>query len=303
MTNPIEKAATQGKVRLERARASSGLVDITVRVFKRFSETDGGAYAAALTYFTFFSIFPLLAVGAAILGFATNGDAQLQKDIFDRAVDSYPMLKDALSPDGFKTIERARQELALIGGLLALYSGSGAIVALEHALNKVNRVEEEPNFLIQRFRSLKWLGILGVTALFSVAASAVATWAGSAIDGAPGNGLAALLRVFAVVLSTAVFATAYKFLPDKAQSWRAVLPGAIVAAVAFEILKWVGSAFIAGGEDSRNATFGAFAAAATLLVVCYLASRITLLAAEVNAVLAERRITRQPAVNENREEQ
>ena len=303
MTNPIEKAGTQGKMRLERARAKYGLVDIVVTVFKRFSESDGGVHSAALTYFIFFSIFPLMVLGAAALGFVTNGDPELQEEIFNSAVEAFPMLKDALSPEGFETIEKARQELALVGGLLALYSGTGAIVALEHALNKIHRVENEPNFLQQRVRSLKWLAILGVAALLSVAVSALATWAGNAVEGVAGNLLAWALRLGAILVSAGVFATAYRFLPDKPQSWRSVLPGALVAGIAFEILKWVGSAFLAGGEDSRNATFGAFAAAATLLVVCYLASRITLLAAEVNAVLAERRITRQPAVSENREEQ
>ena len=303
MANPIEKATAEGKVRLERARSRYGLVDVVVRVFKRFSETDGGTHSAALTYYTFFSIFPLLAVGAAVLGFITSGDPESQKEIFDKAVGSFPMLKDALSPDGFKAIENARQELALVGGLLALYSGSGAVVALEHALNKVHRVVNEPNFFVMRVRSLKLLGVLGVAALVSVAVSAFATWAGEATGGLPGDLLANALRLLAVLVSTAVFAMAFKFLPDTKQSWRDVLPGAIVGGVAFEILKYMGTLLVAGGDDSRNATFGAFAAAATLLVVCYLAARITLLSAEVNAVLAERRLTREPAVNETREEQ
>ena len=100
------------------------------------------------------------------------------------------------------------------------------------------------------------------------------------------------------LLSVGVFATAFKFLPAKAQSWRDVLPGAIVGGAAFGLLIYLGGLFIQGGEDSRNATFGAFAAAATLLVVSFLVARVTLLAAEVNAVLAERRLTRQPAVGE-----
>ena len=303
MTNAVERAATQAQVRLERARARYPLVDIVVRVFKRFSETDGGTYSAALTYYTFFSIFPLLAVGAAILGFVTSGDPETQREIFDTAVGAFPMLEDALRPEGFQAIENARQELALFGGLLALYSGSGAMVSLEHALNKVNRVAQEPNFLIQRLRSLKLLGILGIAALVSVALSAFATWAGESIGGLPGDLLANALRLLGILVSAAVFALAFKFLPEKKQGWRDVLPGAIVGGIAFEFLKYLGTLVVASGDDSRNATFGAFAAAATLLVVCFLGARITLLSAEVNAVLAERRLTRQPAVNETREEE
>jgi membrane protein len=296
--NAVQNVVGEAKLRLERARARSSLVDVVVRVFKRSSETDGGTHSAALTYYAFFSIFPLLALAAAVLGFITQGDQQTQQEIFRKGVEAFPILKDALSPQGFQAIENARQELAITGGLLALYSGTGAIVALEHALNKVYRINEESNFLQKRLSSLKWLAILGVASLISVVISAMATWAGGSVGGFAGGSLAALIRLLAMLVSVGVFATAYRFLPEKELSWSDVLPGAIVGAVVFEILKYLGTVLIASGEDSRNATFGAFAAAATLLVVSFLAARITLLSAEVNAVLAERRLTRQPAVGE-----
>jgi inner membrane protein YhjD len=297
VANPLERPVAQAKLRLERARARHGLVDIVVRVFKRFSETDGGTYSAALTYYTFFSIFPLLAVAAAVLGFITQGNADQQQDIFERGVDAFPMLKDALRPEGFRAIEQARQELALTGGLLALYAGSGAIVALEHALNKVHRIEEEPNFWEKRLRSFKWLAVLGVAFLVSIGLNAYGAVQADGSD-IPGDVFGWVLRILAVTLSVGVFATAFKFLPAKKQPWTEVLPGAIAGGIAFGLLLFLGGLFVSAGQGSRNATFGAFAAAATLLVVCFLGARLTLLAAEVNAVLAERRLTRQPAVSE-----
>jgi YihY family inner membrane protein len=292
-----QKVVAQAKLRVERARARYSFVDVTIRIFKRYSESDGGNYAAALTYYTFFSIFPLLLFAASILGYLTFGNEELQQDIFDAAVEGFPMLQDAFRPDGFQFIEERRRELALTGMILALYSGTGAVVALEHALNKVNRVDEEGNWLSKRFDALKWLGILGVGTLLSVAASALAGEAADVFDALAVVGPAAawiLLHTLALAVAAGVFATAFKFLPNKAQAWRDVLPGAIVAAVAFELLKTVGSLFVTGSE-SRNATFGTFAAAAGLLITCYLASQATLLAAEVNAVLSERRLVREPA--------
>ena len=291
-----DKIVARAKLPIERARSRYPVVDVSIRVFKRFSESDGGTHSAALTYYTFFSIFPLLALGAAALGFVTFGDQEAQREIFKKAVEALPLLEDALSPAGFRTIENARQELAVTGALLALYSGSGAIVALEHALNNTYRIKHEPNVLEKRLRSLKWLAILGLAALLSVSISAVATWAGSTVGGIPGGIAAAAIRLLAILVSVGTFATAYKFLPATKLTWGDVLPGAITGALAFELLKYLGTLFVASGEESRNATFGAFAAAATLLIVSFLAARITLLAGEVNAVLAERRLTRQPAV-------
>lgn len=298
MANPIENAATQVKLRLERARSRYAPIDVVVRVFKRFSETDGGSYSAALTYYMFFSIFPLLALTAAVLGFVLRENPEDQRELFEKALNTFPVFKDALTPGGFAVMERARQELAITGAFFALYSGSGAIVALEHALNKVYRVDDEPNFWQKRLRSLRWLAILGVAFLLSVAITSAAGWAGDAIGGVAGSFAKIGLRLMGGVVAIGVYATAFKFLPAKELSWSEVLPGALVGGVAFAVLILLGGVFLQSGEDTRNATFGAFAAAATLLVVSFLVARVTLLSAEVNAVLAERRLTRDPAGGE-----
>jgi membrane protein len=295
--NAVQGMVGKAKLQLERARARYGLVDVVIRIFKRYSESDGGNYSAALTYYTFFSIFPLLLFGASILGYITFGNSELQEDIFEAAVNSFPMLGDAFRPDGFRFIEERRQELALTGVVLALYSGTGAIVALGHALNKINRVEDEGNWFEKRLKALKWLGILGVGAVLSVAASSLASFSDSLFGSLEAVGSVVawiLLHALGVAVGVGVFATAFRFLPKIAQSWRDVLPGAIVAGVAFELLKTVGRVFVTGSEG-RNATFGTFAAAAGLLVTCYLVSQATLLSAEVNAVLSERRLVREPA--------
>lgn len=282
----FKRLAALAKLKLERARARWGGVDILVRTFKRFSEDDGGSYAAALTYYMFFSIFPLLLFAAAALGYLTFGNQDLQQDLIGSGLKTVPILKDALSPDGLETIATNRNGLAVTATLLALYSGSGVIVALEHALNKIFHLEHEPNFLQKRLRSLRWLAILGVGAIVSLALSTVAGFA-------PGP-LAFILGLSGgLAVNTGLFATAFKFLPATDLTFKEVLPGSIVAAIGFEALKLGGASYLARGETARIDTFGAFAAAAALLLASYLIAQIILLSAEVNAVLAERRNSRQ----------
>lgn len=294
MSRQVQNLTAQAKLRLERARARYSWLDVGISTFKRFSDDDGGNYAAALTYYFFFSIFPLLLFATSLLGYIAFLSPEARRTIINAGLEAAPMLQTALTKGALRQIEENRQELALIGAVLALYSGSGAVVALEHALNRLYHLTDEPKFVEKRLRSLLWLCILGAAAVASVVISATGRFAGTLFQSlAPlATVVDVLFGLAAIAVGVCIFATAFKVLPAREQGWREVLPGAILAAVVFELLKRFGQGFFESGQRSRSATFGAFAAAAGLLVVSYLLAQITLLAAELNAVLRERRLTR-----------
>lgn len=285
----LSRVANQAKLRVEKARARYGLVDVVVRTFKRFSEDDGGVYAAALTYYVFFSMFPLLIFATAVLGFVTQAYPNVEKDLLEEGLSSFPLVGSIIQADVLADIRRAAGSLAAFSVVLALYSGSGAVVSLGHALNKIHRVEEEGNFFVKRLDALKWLGLFSLMVLGSLVVSGWARWV-------PGWGATIVSLVLGLVLNVTIFATAFKFLPRMQRTWSEVAPGAVIAGAIFELLKWFGTVYLSRGAETRNATFGAFATAAGLLVASYLLAQITLLTAEVNAVLAERRVTRQSLV-------
>jgi membrane protein len=289
----IKRLIAQAQLALERARARYGFVDVVVRTFKRFSEDEGGPRSAALTYYIFFSIFPLLLFAVSALGYVAFLSDSMKDDLIEAGVDAFPMLRDVLSPNGLEHIVQNRGSLAVIGLVLALYSGSGVVLALEHALNRIHHVEDEGNFFQKRLWSFKWLAALGLAALGTVAAGTVANVITDVLDGGAGAAVVAVvLLAVGFALNLLIFMTAFRFLTTKEQSWGDVFPGALVGAIAFEILKYLGAAYIERGSQAREATFGAFATAAAFLVASYLLSQIILLSAEVNAVLAERRLTR-----------
>lgn len=274
-----------------RLRARYAPFDIGISAFKEFSEDDGGTYAAALTYYTFFSIFPLLLFSASILGYLTFGNDELRQRIFDAGVDSFPMIRDILTPDALGRIEERRQELAASGLALALYSGTGVVVASQHALNKILDFQgEERNWIQKRLRAVLWLLILGAGAVVSMAFGAAANFSAGLFGLGDESIVArALGHGGGFVIGVAVFALAYKFLPRVQQTWRAVLPGAVLAGLLFEILKIGGALYLEAGSKSRAASFGTLTTAAGLLVASFLISQITLLCAELNNVLAKRK--------------
>ena len=285
---------------LARAQERWAPVDVGARTFKRFGDDDGGFYAAALTYYTFFSIFPLLLFTGAILGYLTLGNEELKKELIGRGVDGLPLIRDALTPEGLKVLAENRGGFAVAGVILALYSGTGAIIALQHALNRFHGITDEPSWVGKRLRALRFLLIIGAAVIVSLLLTTAGNFAadlfgGNSVVGGTISFLAGLL------FSLIIFATAYRYLPAVSLTWRDVLPGAIVAAIVFEVLKVGGTYYLARGESARNDTFGVFVAAATLLISAYLVSQITLLAAEVNLAIRDRRNRRQSKEDNHRE--
>jgi inner membrane protein YhjD len=282
------------KLQVERARARYGWFDVMVETVKTFSRDDGGSYTAALTYYMFFSLFPILLFSASIVGFLTAGNEELRKSILDAGLSSVPLLRDVLSPAGLEAIEARRGALALTGLFMSLYAGSGAIVALEHALNRFSGVRAEPNWVQKRLRSLKFLGMFGVAVLVSLALGGLAGFAAEIFSPNVHLLVGLLLgHVTGFLVGVLIFASAYRFLPAVDVGWRDVLPGAVTAALAFELLKEFGALFLERGGAAREATFGVFAISAALLVACFLMAQVTLMAAELNNVLMDRRATRQ----------
>ena len=288
-------------LRLERARARYPLVDVVVCTFQRHGADYGSFSAAALTFYMFFSIFPLLLFALSALGYLSFLSPRLKLQIIETGRATVPMIGSILHRDVLEALSHSAGVLALTGLLLGLYSGSEAVGALSHALNRIHRLSHEPRGLEGRLKSLRWLGVLATITIVSVAVSSAATLLG--FDPESPNPLVSWLGgisaiVVGVAISTLLFVTAFKFLPARNLPLREVLPGALAAAIAFEALKVVGSLFLRHGTGFRLATFGAFAASAGLLVACYVLAQVTLLAAEVNATLVERERVRQSEIHE-----
>ena len=89
-------------------------------------------------------------------------------------------------------------------------------------------------------------------------------------------------------INIAVFLAVFRVLTSHSPSWRDVLPGALVAAVAWEVLQLVGGYIVDRQLRHASSTYGVFAIVIGLLSWLYLAANVTLLSAEINVVLRHR---------------
>ena len=250
-------------------------------VLQKYSDDQGGYLAATITYYGFFSIFPLLLVATTLLGFALRGHAHLENSIVNSALGQLPIIGHDLK---LHRLHGSAFALGL-GIVLSLWSGIGVFLAAENAMDHLWGIpfRRRPDFFHKRGRALLLLLLLGAGALGATVLSGLGTFGAS-------YGIA--WKIAAIALSTALdvalFWAAFRLLTVKDVSLRCLRGGAIAAGIGWQVLQTVGGYYV--GHELKHASnvYGTFASVIGLLSFIYLSAHITLLTAEGNVVATRR---------------
>jgi YihY family inner membrane protein len=267
---------------IDRFQRRHPLVAFPLAVRQKFADDQGGFLAASVTYYAFFSIFPLLLVLVTLLGYALEGDPSLQHRVLDSALADFPVIGPQLQTNVHSL--RGSAAALIVGIGVAVWAGTGVALALENALDHIWGVpiRRRANPIYARLRALLWIAALGGITL-------VGTVLGSAAAFATYGPVVRLLAIaISLAINLVVFLAVFRVLTSHSPSWRDVLPGALVAAVAWEILQTVGGYVVDRQLRHASSTYGVFAIVIGLLSWIYLAANVTLLAAEINVVHARR---------------
>jgi YihY family inner membrane protein len=248
-------------------------------VIKKFSADSSGNLAVLITYYAFFSIFPLLLALSSILGYVLKGHPDWAKTINDSAVANFPLIKGAVPRHGSVVI-------VAVGILLAVYSGLGVAKAAQNAFDVVYCVpkDDEPNVLWKNLRALRLVVVGGIGLIATTIVSSTVASAG-AIGLHIGGSLSVLGIVVTVALNTLLFCVLFRWLTVREDiGYRNVFPGAALSAVVLAALQSATSAFIAHKLKGAQSTYGSFGTVIVLLSWFYLQSQVVLFAAQVNVV-------------------
>src|SRR5690349_20193563 len=157
---------------------------LPIAVFKKFGDDNGGQLAAVISYYGFFSLFPLMLALVSILGFVLSGNPHLQHQIVDSTIAQIPVIGDQLRAN---TGKLPGSGLALAIGILALlWAGLGALQATESAMNQVWAIprSKRPNFFVSKLRAVLMLAVLGIGILATTLIGAASTFRGDLGGGA-----------------------------------------------------------------------------------------------------------------------
>jgi membrane protein len=268
---------------IDRWQQARPLTAVPVAVFKKFTDDGASRLAALIAYWSFFSIFPLLLAFASILGFLLEDNPDFQKDVLDSTVAQIPVIGDQLSRD-VTSLQGSGLALA-IGIVGAVWAGLGVTLAIGRALDELWAVPrvDRADYVHARLRGLAMLGVLGAA---NVLTTVVVALARNGTIQPPIAGVASFAGSAAV--DFLVFLTAYRMLTSASVTTRQVLPGAVLATISWLGLQTLGGLYVEHVVARSDETYGVFAVVIGLLSWLWLAAQLSLVAGEVNVVLAER---------------
>jgi len=247
---------------------------------------------AALSYYTLFSIAPLLIIVIAVAGLAF-GDEAARGAIFSE-------LRGMTGDEGAKAVEGMVQAAdkpkegaaaSVIGVLLLLLGATTVFGELQNALDRIWRAPARQRssgwWNLLRTRLLSFGMVLGIAFLLMVSLVLSAALAAlGKLWAFPGwEALShALDLLVSFGITTALFAMIYKFIPRVHVAWRDVWIGAAFTAILFAVGKFLIGLYI--GKSAVASTFGAAGSLVVLMLWVYYSAQIFLLGAEFTWVYA-----------------
>ncbi len=275
----------------EQLRTTSPWILLKATV-EEWNTDNASRLAAALAYYTIFSMAPLLVIGVAITGMVFGREAAQGKLVVQiaRYVDS-PEVAELIQIMVKKAGTPSTSLLATILGIVVLlYAATGVFGKLKEALNLIWDVPPIParglrGVLVNRLLTLVMVLVSGFLLLASLVvdtgmAAAAAWmniwWPGSALLGQ------AVSFLFLFLVTLGVFALIYKYVPDIRIAWRDVWIGAVATALLFSIGRLLLGWYL--GRTTVASTYGAAGSLGVLLLWIYYSTQMFFLGAEFTQV-------------------
>jgi membrane protein len=281
------------------ATEKAGLFGIFKHSFKEFMDDDCMTSAAALSYYTVFSL-PAILMLLMLVVSAFMDPSDVQGGLESQ-------LRSLMGPSAGGEVRTMIQEserpggglIPTIVGIVALIFGAtGAMGQLQAALNRAWDVAPDPNqggiksFLTKRLFSLGMLLSIAFLLLVSLVVSTMISGVGDRLAGFLPAGLSeGVLQVINLVVSFVVisllFGAMFKVLPDAKVSWRSALTGGAVTGILFVIGKFLIGLYI--GKSNPGEAYGAAGSLIVMLLWIYYSGLIVLFGAEFTEAWAKKR--------------
>ncbi len=259
------------RVRLDKLDKKQGFFLKHLRIFtlaiNGFNEDKCLLKATALTYYTLFSIVPIIALAFAIAkGFGFQAD--LQQQLLNNFAEQKDVLLQAFDYADKMLNNTKGGLIAGVGVILLLWSVMKLLGSIENSFNEIWEIKKDRTWVR---KITDYLSIMLIAPIFLILSGSVTVGLKTGLDTvassfsviSPMN--AVLLKIFAFTLIWGMFIFLYMALPNTKVTFKGAVRGAFVAAFLFELLEW---AYVSSqiGVGSYNKIYGSFAALPLFLI-------------------------------------
>ena len=243
-----------------------------LKVQDRFDEMHGSYLAASVTLTSFLSLFPLLLVIVAIVGFVSRSADDLPGEVIGRlglTGDAATAVVSAISE-----AEDSRRVASIVGLVGLMWAGLGVVAALQYALDAVWQVSGRG--IKDKLFGLAWLVGAGLILAGSAALTVL-------LNFLPGP-VTPVALVAALCVNFALWMWTFRVLPNRKVPWRALVPGAVFGALGLEGLKVVGAIWVPRAVAASSALYGSIGIVFAVLAWLLVFGRLVVYAAVLNVV-------------------
>jgi membrane protein len=261
------------------------------RTIESFGRNYGTLLAAAIAYYALLSVFPLILGLIALLGVFFT-DPSVRQSFVSSMANLFPG-SEPLIEQTVTQVMAGRGPAGIVATLGLIWAASGVFSSFSVAMDRIWTVEETRNPILAAVHAVALVlavALIFLVSLFLSTGLRVAADLGVRVVGMAPSALPYLVTIFGIAvplaITFAIICLIYALTPNRALVWSQIWPGALIAAIFFEIGKqlfaWYLSTFA-----NYNAVYGSVGAVIALVTWVYYAAIVLLLGAQLNAMLSE----------------
>jgi len=261
-----------------------------VRVARKFIDHGGPNEAVIIAWNSLTAVFPIALALAAIVGLVLNKAGVTPQTVANQIGSLVPtdLGTQQAVIEGINSLQQQTGLFALAALVGFVWTASGLFGAMEAVFATVYETTTRP-FIRQKLMALVMMALFVVLALVAVGTSALVPLLND-IPGLPislthGDSGAIAQAIIGFVAGFVLYFAIYTVVPNRHQRLSRVLPAALFGGIAFELLTLVWPLYIRLNQVGLNRFGSQFALLFVLLAFFYILGLITVLGADINAVL------------------
>jgi len=268
--------------------------ELASKSFQAWSKDNAAQLAAALAYYTIFSIPPLLIITLAITGYFYNTDTTQNQLLAQLGGFIGPQTVDFVRSLLKNSTQSSNGAIASIISIVVLLAGaSGVFIQVQYALNKIWDVPQKQGRSLKKTLKNHFLSFLMVLAIgllflfFLILSGVISLIIGYMNLSAQNMFLPEVINFLVLfVMTTILFAMIYRVVPDKEITWTDVWLGAAVTALLFMLGRYAIGLYLTISKSAS--AYGAAGSLIVLLLWIYYSAQIFLLGAEFTKVYSRK---------------